>query len=71
MHYYHEHFWGMHMWWWIIFIIIVVFIIIRSLKTDTSKSKENTPLSILKKRFAKGEITKEEFEEAKRILEDD
>lgn len=33
------------------------------------KTEENTPLNLLKKRYAQGEITKEEFEEKKKDLE--
>ena len=33
------------------------------------KTEENTPLNLLKKRYATGEITKEEFEEKKKDLE--
>lgn len=37
---------------------------------NSSAKKEDDPLTILKKRFAKGEITKEEFEESKKILDE-
>lgn len=37
---------------------------------NSSEKKEDDPLTILKKRFAKGEITKEEFEESKKILDE-
>ena len=32
---------------------------------------KNTPLEILKRRFAKGEITEEEYEERRAVLEED
>ena len=36
---------------------------------NTSASSDDDPLIILKRRFAKGEITKEEYEEMKSVLE--
>ena len=57
---------------WIILLIIigvVVYLIIQNTKSKTDSDQE-TPLDILKKRFAKGEITKEQFEEMKKKLEE-
>ncbi|MCQ6961512.1 SHOCT domain-containing protein [Mucilaginibacter sp. JC4] len=34
------------------------------------RKKKDSPLDILKKRFASGEITKEEYHERKKILEE-
>lgn len=65
---YYDHFWPMHwmgMVLWILFIAAFIFII---WKIAGNRKKENIPLDILKERFARGEITKEEFEEQKRIL---
>jgi uncharacterized membrane protein len=39
-----------------------------TIQYSRSKIKKEKPLDILKKRFAKGEISKEEFEESKNIL---
>ena len=33
------------------------------------RSKKDSPLDILKKRFASGEITKEEYQEKKKLIE--
>lgn len=64
--------WGMG-WWWIIGIIIIVAIVWMALKTMNKKSNINTsfgktPLDILKERYARGEIGKEEFEERRKSL---
>ena len=57
--------WGM----WIIPLIIILAIIF-SVKNNSSAEKQNpeSPLEILKKRYAKGEITKEQFEEIKKYI---
>lgn len=61
---------GMFM--WIIFLIIIgvaVYLIIQKTKTkNISGTSQETPLDILKRRYAKGEITKEEYDRLKRDL---
>ncbi len=55
---------------WIILIVLAVYLI-KHLFTDRSKiesSSEDTAEEILKKRFAKGEISKSEYEEHLRAL---
>jgi len=58
---------------WSILLIILgllVFIIIKSIKSSGyNASSGETPLDILKKRYAKGDITKEEFDRIKKDLE--
>jgi len=62
------HFYGMHMIWWIMWAIFILWILASTIKASNKKKKEETPLDILKKRFANGDISKEEFEEKKKIL---
>ena len=61
---------GMFM--WIIFIIVIgllIYFIVKAQKTKGQTSTQNeTPLDILKRRYAKGEIAKEEYERMKRDL---
>ncbi len=56
---------------WIIFLIIlalVVYLAARWIKQSSGAGAKETPLDILKNRYAKGEITKEEFEQKKKDL---
>jgi putative membrane protein len=71
MHFYDGHFGGMHIIWWIIWLVLLVWIFFMPFDLPYRKQKKEDPLDILKKRFAKGEISKEEFEEAKKILNSD
>ena len=58
---------------WFIFIIIAGILIYIAINGTKNKEKnfdrfEKTPLDILKERYAKGEISEEEFEKIKRNL---
>ncbi len=61
-------FWGMHFFWWIFWIIVIIWIFATPWDIPGQRRRRDTPLNILKKRFAKGEITKEEYEEMKKTL---
>jgi len=63
---------GMFM--WMVFIIILVAVAVYWLVRETRPKADHrlsgeTPLDILKRRYAKGEITKDEFEKVKKDLE--
>jgi putative membrane protein len=63
-----HHYWGMHFFWWIFWVIIIIWAYRTSRKNTSPQAKEDGALEILKKRFAKGEITKDEYEEMKKTL---
>ena len=68
-HMYDGHnYWGMHSFWWIFWLIIILWAIRTSRKNAGQQTKEDNALEILKKRFAKGEITKDEYEDMKKTL---
>lgn len=60
--------WGMGFGWifmiifWALVILGVVFLVQTAMKGGKGSEQKETSLDILKKRYAKGEITKEEFE---------
>lgn len=57
---------GNALFWWIFWILLIAWILLMPYK---KKRKKDTSIDILKKRFASGEITKEEFEETKQLLD--
>ncbi|MFQ6109410.1 MAG: SHOCT domain-containing protein [Candidatus Aminicenantales bacterium] len=76
-------FWGIHMggWWWFWFVfallfiagfVLLIIVLARLIQGPEKKgyppSRED-PLEILKRRYARGEITKEQFEQMKKDLE--
>ena len=71
MFYYHYHFFGMHLMWWFFWIILLFWIFATPYNVPGLKKKKDSPLEIFKRRFAAGEISKEEFFERKKILEND
>ena len=59
---------GMHLLWWFLWLILLFWIFATPYNIPGQRTKKDTPLDILKKRFAKGEINKEEFQEKKKLI---
>ena len=59
----------MMMWWWILIpVVLVVVVFLYNGRNRQNAVKMENPMDILDNRFAKGEISKEEYEEQKRTL---
>jgi putative membrane protein len=68
--YYGYHFWGMHLVWWFVWLILLSWIFFTPYDIP-GRPKKDTALDILQKRLASGEITTEQYEERKRVIEAD
>ena len=64
-------FWGMHLIWWAIWIVALGWIFFAPSSSSYDEIEDDDPLTSLKRRFAKGEITKSEYEESKKLLKSD
>ncbi|MGK2913572.1 MAG: SHOCT domain-containing protein [Porticoccaceae bacterium] len=63
-------FWGMHLFWWLFWITMIVALF--SLFTPVPRGRRrDTPLELLQRRYAAGQITSAEYEERKTKLERD
>ncbi|WP_460693642.1 SHOCT domain-containing protein [Mucilaginibacter puniceus] len=72
LHFYEGyHFGGMHLVWWFLWIVILVWIFATPYDIPGQQRRKDSPMDILKRRFASGEITKEDYIEKKKILEND
>ena len=59
----------MMMWWWILIpIVLVLGVFLYNGRNKQNNVKREDPMDILDNRFAKGEISKEDYEEQKRTL---
>lgn len=69
--YYEYHFFGMNFFWWFFWVLLMFFIFGWFELVPKKRIRKDSPLDILQKRFASGEITTEEYEEKKKILKGD
>jgi len=63
------HFAGMHLIWWFVWGMLVFWIFAIPYKIPGQRMRRETPLEILQRRFASGDMKNEEYEEKKKLLE--
>jgi len=68
---YDNYYWGMNFVWWFIWGVMIFWIFATPYDIPGQRRKKESPLDILQKRFASGEINNEEYQEKRKILEND
>lgn len=63
-------FWGMHIFWWVFWIVLIGAFFGLLTPVPRRRARE-TPLQILQRRYAAGEISTDEYTERKKRLEED
>ena len=62
------HFFGMHLIWWFFWIILMFWIFATPYGTRYIQYRRDSPLDILKRQLASGQLTSEEYKEKKQLL---
>ncbi len=60
---------GMHLIWWLIWVMFLLTVFVSPYEIPGQRSKRQSPLDILQNRLASGQITNEEYQEKKTLLE--
>ncbi len=62
---------GMFMWiFFVIIIALIAYFVIQTIRTKTTgQMPQETPMDILKRRYAKGEISKEDYDKMKKDID--
>jgi putative membrane protein len=64
------YYFGMHEFWWFFWIILMTLLVLMLLRLNsTNKIRKDSSLYVLRQKYASGEISTQEFEEKKRVLE--
>jgi putative membrane protein len=69
MYDYDNSFFGMHFYWWVLWIIVLVWIFFIPYDIPGQRKKTLSPLDVLKNRLASGEITDEQFQTKKKLID--
>ena len=69
--FFNSYYLGMHSIWWLVWIIMLFWIFALPYDIPFQRNRKESALEILRKRFASGQVTKEEYLDQKKILEVD
>ncbi len=69
--FYNNYYWGMHFFWWILWVVMLAWIFVVPYDIPFQRRGKNSPLDILQRRFASGEINANEYNEKRKIIEND
>ncbi len=69
--FYENYYGGMNLIWWFVWMMLLVWIFAIPYDIPFQRKSKNSPLDILQKRFASGEINLEEYNSKKKVLDQD
>lgn len=63
------YFFGMHLVWWVLWLTLLTWVFIIPYDIPGQRKQKDSPLDILKKRLAAGQITNEEYIQKKNLID--
>ena len=63
------YFGGMHWIWWILWLILLCWIFLIPYPTPGQNRRKDKAMEALRERYARGELSDEEFEQKKKVLQ--
>jgi putative membrane protein len=67
--FYDQYYWGMHFFWWFVWIMMLIWIFAVPYDIPGQRRRRDSALDILQKRFAAGEISTDDYNHKRKILE--
>ena len=67
--FYENYYWGMNPIWWFLWLVLLIWIFAVPYDIPGQRKGKNRPLDILRQRFASGQISNEEYQQRKKVLE--
>jgi len=69
--FYNQYYWGMHFFWWFVWMMFLIWIFATPYDIPGQRRRKESPLDILQKRFAAGQISSDEYSQKRKILENE
>lgn len=69
--FYENYYWGMNFVWWLLWIGMLVWIFAIPYDIPGQRKRKTSALDILQRRFASGEIKTDEYNEKRKMIEND
>ncbi|MFP5039407.1 SHOCT domain-containing protein [Parasediminibacterium sp. JCM 36343] len=67
--FYTNYYWGMNFVWWSVWMVIIFWVFLTPYDIPGQRRRKDSPLDILNKRFASGEISNSEYLEKNGLIE--
>jgi putative membrane protein len=69
--FYENYYWGMNFVWWIVWLGLLIWIFAIPYDIPFQRRRRDSPLDVLQKRYAAGQISSDEYAQGRKMLKND